>query len=543
MGQHRLTPLRSTGGPPGAARRTGIRAAALAIAVGVTTVLSGTLLAAARAEVTPSLGYDVADSGSPYAVAQMIGAQQAWAEGWTGTGVDVAVIDTGITPVPGLDAAGKLVTGPDLSLDAPGAPVPGLDAHGHGTFMAGLIAAEPVNGSDNADPGEYTGMAPGARLVNVKVGAYDGAVDVTQVIAAVDWVTEHAHDPGMNIRVLNLSFGTDSDNDYQVDPLTHAVERAREQGILVVAAAGNDGKPTKDLADPAYDPYVLAVGGDDPNGTVDLADDNVPDFAQHGTAHRPVDVIAPATHLIGLRVPGSYVDTLDDNAGQVGDRFQRGSGTSQSAAVVSGAAALLFQKYPQADPDTIKAMLNDNAHALLRGHGKASAPGQMLYSGHGIVDVAAALDATPGTDPQTWPTSDGTGDLEDTRGEATVADPEPLEGEQDIFGHPVDTAALAAQRSAGSAWTQGIWNGSRWSGDGWDGLVWQQTTWTGSRWSGEQWSGSRWSDMTWTGSRWSGNGWNGSRWSGSRWSGSRWSGSRWSGSRWSGSRWSEWSHS
>lgn len=384
--------------------------------------------------------------------------------------------------------------------------------YGHGTFMAGLVHD----------------VAPGARLVNVRVGAYDGAVDVTQVIAAVDWVVQHARDPGLNIRVINLSYGTQSSQKYEVDPLAHAVENARRRGILVVAAAGNDGKPTKDLAAPAYDPFVLAAGGDDPNGTVDVADDEVPSFAQHGTVHRPVDVIAPATHLVGLRVPGSYVDLLPDNPGRVGEAHQRGSGTSQAAALVSGAAALLFEKHPQASPDTVKALLTATARPVLRGRGRPAAPGQMLYSGHGIVDVAAALAATPATAAQTWRPSSGTGSLDATRGGQTVGDPVPLQGERDIFGRPVDTAALAAQRTGAGTWTGGWWNGSRWSGDGWEGTTWQSTVWTGSRWSGASWTGSRWSDMTWTGSRWSGSGWNGSRWSGSRWSGSRWSGSRWS---------------
>ena len=185
--------------------------------------------------------------------------------GYTGAGVDVAVIDTGVAPVPGLDTPGKVVTGPDLSFDAPGAATPGLDAFGHGTFMAGLIAGRDagatasaagcttcLNSSGYSDTTKYVGIAPDARIVNVKVGAADGAADVTQVIAAIDWVTQHAHDPGMNIRVINLSYGTDSTQAYTIDPLAQAAEQAWKHGIVVVAAAGNDGKTsTRTLADPA----------------------------------------------------------------------------------------------------------------------------------------------------------------------------------------------------------------------------------------------------------------------------------------------------
>ena len=77
---------------------------------------------------------------------------------------------------------------------------------------------------------------------------------MSQVIAAIDWVAQHAHDPGMNIRVLNLSFGTDSAQAYTLDPLAQAAEQAWKHGVVVVAAAGNEGKSTKSLADPAYDP-------------------------------------------------------------------------------------------------------------------------------------------------------------------------------------------------------------------------------------------------------------------------------------------------
>ena len=110
------------------------------------------------------------------------GATAWWDAGYTGKGVDVALIDTGVTRVDGLDGAGKVVYGPDLSLESQSPDLRDLDTNGHGTFMAGLIAA---------DSPAYRGMAPGARIVSVKVGVADGGTDVSQVIAAIDWVVEH----------------------------------------------------------------------------------------------------------------------------------------------------------------------------------------------------------------------------------------------------------------------------------------------------------------------------------------------------------------
>jgi serine protease AprX len=464
--------------------------------------------------------------------------------------VDVAVIDTGVAPVPGLDGRGKVVTGPDLSFDSQNGWPAGIDAYGHGTFMAGLIAGRDagvsgsavgcvtcLNSSGFSDATKFVGVAPDARIVNVKVGAADGAVDVTQVIAAVDWVTQHAHDPGVNIRVLSLSYGTDSGQAYSVDPLAQAVEQAWKHGIVVVAAAGNDGKKSKQLADPAYDPYLIAAGGDDPLGTLATADDVVPVFAQHGNTKRPVDVTAPATHVIGLRVPGSFVDTLPGNTGQVGDRFQRGSGTSEATAVVAGVAALVVQRYPNAGPDQVKALLAATATRLPSGN--ANAPGQLVHWGHGIVNAGAAIGAAlPASSSQTWSASTGDGTLDAARGGVNVVDGTiALTGQQDIFGRPFAPAAMAAAQTAGTGWTAGIWNGSRWTGDTWTGDTWTGGRWSGATWTGTDWAGSGWSGSRWSGSRWSGQSWTGSRWSGQSWTGAGWTGTGWDGSRWSGSAW------
>jgi len=466
---------------------------------------------------TNPLGYDPDDTGGLSAITRIVGAQQAWADGWTGSGVDVAVIDTGVARVPGLDADGQVITGPDLSFDSPDPALTGRDAYGHGTFMAGLIAGRDagagpdasgcttcLNSSGFSDTTRFVGVAPQARIVDVKVGAADGAVDVSQVIAAVDWVTQHAHDPGINIKVLSLSYGTDTVQQYDRDPLAQAVEQAWKHGVLVVVAAG----------------------ADDPLGTLATSDDRVPDFAQHGTRTRPVDVVAPGTHVVGLRVPGSFVDTLAGNTGQLGTRFQRGSGTSQATAIVAGAAALLAQKYPTATPDTIKGLLDGSARLLPRKPGNDNTA--ELYSGHGVLDVAGALAATPAPSTQTWGASTGAGDLDKSRaGEYVASNGVDLRGERDIFGHAFDSTATAAAQSQARAWTGGLWNGSRWTGDGWDGSRWTGSRWTGSDWAGSRWTGSRWTGMTWDGSRWTGAGWSGSRWTGSRWTGIQWSTADW----------------
>jgi serine protease AprX len=368
-------------------------------------------------------------------------------------------------------------------------------------------------------------MAPDARLVSLKVGAADGAVDVSQVIAAIDWVVQHAHDPGLDIRVINLSYGTNSLQDPAVDPLAYAAEQAWKHGIVVVAAGGNYGFQTQRnapaLADPAYDPSLLAVGSVDTNGTPKTSDDSVPSFSpwpKRG-ATRGVDLVTAGTHLQGLRVPNSYID-VNHHEGYLDDRYFRGSGTSESAALVSGAAALVLQKYPGATPDQVKQLLMGTATEI---NAKSQAEGD------GELNLAAALAAPLPTAPAPSFDDQGTGSLEQARGSdhLTAPDGTVLSGEQDIVGKPFDSAAIAALEALASSWSGGVWNASTWSGSSWSGSSWSASTWSASTWSASSWSASTWSASTWSASSWSASSWSGSSWSASSWSGAGWQGATW----------------
>ena len=450
------------------------------------------------------------------------GVQAWWNAGDTGKGVDVAVIDTGVSPVAGLNAPGKVINGPDLSLESQNPSLQNLDTNGHGTFMAGLIAG------NDGQPGGYRGVAPDARLVSLKVGVADGGTDVSQVIAAIDWVVQHRNDNGMNIRVLNLSYGTNSNQPYNTDPLAYAVEQAWKAGIVVVAAAGNSGyqvgSSAQGLADPGYDPQILAVGAADTNGTAVSWDDQVASFSA-GSAGcnngcRAPDLIAPGTHMQGLRVPGSYIDQ-NNPAGVLSDRYFRGSGTSEATAFVSGAAADLLQRYPQLTPDQVKAMLTSSCDKL----------SSWKQSGCGELDMSKLLGAwipSVSASQQYNAPSTGTGSLEASRGSDHISmNGVLLQGEQDIFGMPFNSVAMAALEAAGHSWSGGLWNGSSWSGSSWSGSSWSGSSWSGSSWSGSSWSGNSWSGSSWSGSSWSGSSWSGSSWSGSSWSGGSWLGASW----------------
>jgi len=456
--------------------------------------------------------YDPAtDPFSMAAIAQTTGAADWWSAGYTGRGVDVAVIDTGVSRVPALAGTGKVVYGPDLSLESQAENLRNLDTNGHGTFMAGLIAG------NNAD---YKGMAPGARIVSIKVGVADGGTDVSQVIAAISWVIEHRTDNGLNIRVISLSYGTNSTQKYTADPLAYAAEQAWKQGIVVVVAAGNTGfqkgNGAPGLSTPANDPYVMGVGGVDTNGTVTRSDDSVGSYSTSGCGRgcKSPDFVAPGSHLQGLRVPNSWLDANHPGA-RLGDDYFRGTGTSQATAITAGAVALVLQKYPTLTPDRVKRFFQDNVYRLGGFSGEAQGSGEM--------NLNAMLGKSPASYTQKFTSSSGSGSLDQSRGTDRMKDNGVvISGEKDIFGHAFDADAMATAIAAGNSWSGGSWNGNSWSGNSWSGNSWSGNSWSGNSWSGNSWSGNSWSGNTWSGNSWSGNSWSGNTWSGMGWSTGSW---------------------
>ncbi len=458
------------------------------------------------------------DAGSMFSLTGSLGIREAWAQGLTGDHVTVAVIDTGVAPVAGLtDKDDKLINGPDLSFDGQWAETRYVDAFGHGTHLAGIIAGRDEKW-DRKKPaqGLFAGVAPDAQLLNVKVGAADGGADVSQVIAALDWVVQHRREGGMNVRVISLAYGTASPQPWQIDPLAHAVEAAWRAGIVVVTAAGNDGLEAPSLLMPALDPHVLAVGAVDPVGTASTGDDVVASFTNGGSSTRRPDVVAPGRSLVSLRVPGSYADSMSPEGRVEGDqsgRFFRGSGTSQATAFVAGQVALLLEERPKLTPDQVKQLLVATARPLAAGD---------PAMGAGVPDVLAAAQAPVPTTTVVPPYSSGTGSLETSRGGEHVVDPatgEALRGEVDALGSRWDAEAWAAASWNGTSWNEGVWNGRGWTGRKFDKKSWVATPWAGSSWAGVPWggSGAQWEARTWRGNDWKARSWRQDSWKARSW--------------------------
>ena len=441
-------------------------------------------------------------SSSPTSLYNTLAPNTAWRQSirlnqvdgdYDGTGVAVALLDTGVTESG--DLGNRLVARVDLTPEHDG-----FDRYGHGTHMSGIIA-----GTGAASDGQWTGVAPGANLVSVKVAGPDGSTDVSVVIAGLQWVV--ANRSTYNIRVLNLAFGTDSVQSYSIDPLDYAVEQAWFSGILVVASAGNRGPGPNTINKPGDDPFVLTVGAADNHGTPDRSSTTVAAFSSWGSpgGFTKPDIIAPGITVVSLRDPGSTIDTLYPHA-RIGDSYFKGTGTSQAAAIVSGVAALMFQANPWLTPDLAKGVLLKTAYKNGNyGHG----------AGAGLVDAGSALQAarnSNGVMPANLDLvpSTGTGSLEASRGSFHVdADidgdgiPDKVIGEIDALGQPWPAMSWSAYAWYTSPWNQLTAVTPGWSAVSWSALSWSGTTWSAVSWSAVSWSAVSWSAVSWSADTWS----------------------------------------
>ncbi len=319
-----------------------------------------------------------------------IGVDQVWAgvgslPRLTGRGVTVAVIDSGIDPNHHA-LKGQVVA----TVDFTGGN--GADGFGHGTHVAAIIAGR--SGRSSATR-MFRGVAPGASLINLRVLGNDGSGSAADVIDAIDWAVDHRLD--YNIRVINLSLGAPVTQSYHDDPVCAAVERAVRAGLVVVAAAGNHGTNANGqemaggITSPGNSPFALTVGALDAKGTADRSDDDVAAFSSNGpTAFDHIlkpDLVAPGRRVTSAEAAGSLLSVdfpLQHVAGQGGDAYIYGSGTSMAAAFVSGAAALLLEERPGLRPLGVKASL-ELTSSFLPSAG-------LVRSGAGSLNVVAAAE-------------------------------------------------------------------------------------------------------------------------------------------------------
>jgi serine protease AprX len=326
-----------------------------------------------------SIHYDRPTAGQMNRTAVTVGARAVQSEmGYTGAGVGVAVIDSGITSwhddlgYNGSSSAVRTKAGQRVTafVDFVNDATAQYDDYGHGTHVAGTIAG---NGYDSH--GARAGIAPDAHLVGLKVLDENGRGVISDVIAALDWIV--ANKSLHNIRVANLSVGAAVTESYRSDPLTLATKRAVEAGIVVVAAAGNLGRDAYGRAQygaitaPGNAPWVLTVGAYSNEGTVTRTDDVMASYSSRGPTAKDFeakpDVVAPGTGQVSLSDPTSTFYVTKASHLLKGSRptayrpYLSLSGTSMAAPVVSGTVALMMQANPSLTPNLTKAIIQYTA--------------------------------------------------------------------------------------------------------------------------------------------------------------------------------------
>ena len=302
---------------------------------------------------------------------QAINAPYAWQRGLDGTGVGIAVVDSGVADVDDLDQANSNKSRVVYRESFNGTKG---DEYGHGTHVAGILAG---NGKDSTGK-KYTmtfeGVAPNANLIDLEVLDANGVATDSAVIQAIDRAIDLKAQ--YNIRVLNLSLGRPVQESSTLDPLCQAVQSAWNAGIVVVAAAGNLGRNGyASILSPGNSPYAITVGAMKTMGTAARGDDLIASYSSMGPTWLDMtlkpDLVAPGNLVTSLlaknstlanRYPQNIVPVSSYSTGKNGNSgYFTLSGTSMAAPMVSGAAALMIQQDPTLTPDTVKARLMKTA--------------------------------------------------------------------------------------------------------------------------------------------------------------------------------------
>jgi len=423
-----------------------------------------------RAQFDPVL--DSAKAGSPGILE--VDAPQAWSQlGLTGRGVGVAVVDSGVYPHP--DLAGRIVAAIDFTSATPTVSnIPLNDLGGHGTHVAGLIA-----GDGTRSGGLYTGVAPNANIIDVRVIDAHGGSNVSIILRGLQWVL--ANKNAYNIKVVNLSLGATATGSYKTDLMATAAEVLNFAGIAVVVSAGNAGPLAGTITTPATDPYVITVGALDDNATPLQTDDLMATFSSRGRTSfdylsKP-DVVAPGRKMISLRSPGSELDALFPDRqvtvlGALSADYYRLSGTSMAAPVVSGTIALMYERNASLTTAQIKKRLKSTTTAL--------SFGTSLDRGAGIVNAyraAASIDPEREYAPN------------------RVSDAFAKDMKVFIYGQPFVWRDITYNGGVDSGGV--TWEGVTWENVRWDAVTWENVTWEGFTWEGVTWEGVTWETVTW----------------------------------------------
>lgn len=310
--------------------------------------------------------------------------------GITGKGVGVAVIDSGLSE---FDQIEYNTYGEQRNIHRVSVTDVDVDDFGHGSHVTSLIANSSATYDESGQMTlGYNGIAPDVDLISIKAFDETGIASYEDILLAIDYVLVHKDE--LNIKVLNLSFGSEAETMYHIDPINVALMKAWQEGITVVASAGNTGPDALTVGVPGNNPFIITVGATSDNYTpYNMNDDFLATFSSSGPTYagfiKP-EILAPGAHMQGLVSEDSY---LMQNYGMYNDNndYFLMSGTSQATAVTTGIVALMLQEQPNLTPDDIKCRLISTGRMI------QDSEGNLVYSifrqGSGLVDALEAVNS------------------------------------------------------------------------------------------------------------------------------------------------------
>jgi serine protease AprX len=403
------------------------------------------------------------------------GVNRYWASAYSqaAPAATIAIVDSGID-ASRPEFAGRLLANVNLT------SLPGNsqgDGRGHGTFVAG-IAASGLAGK--------SGASQRAKIVSLDVMDDNGMARTSDVIAAADWILANKSKYG--IRVANFSLHSSVANSFMYDPLDKAVEKLWFNNVVVVTAAGNYGSPDGPSGvpfAPGNDPFVITVGATDTGTTVSTYDDVAAPWSAYGytlDGFAKPDLVAPGRYIVGpVPTTATLYSERSDHVVEPG--YMELSGTSFSAPIVSGVAALILGRHPEYTPDQVKGALMAGTKAMPRA--------ARLSVGVGEVYARRSVEMWNPPNPNS------------ALNPFIVTDP--ISG-----GRVFDAASWADLARSDASWADASWADASWATASWSAASWADASWSDASWASASWAdtataAASWADLSLASASWADN--------------------------------------
>jgi serine protease AprX len=479
---------------------------------------------------------DKVKSMYPFAV----DADDAWDDDVYGYGVGVAVIDTGVTVSSDL-MYGNSSRVTSVSMNT--GTTTTTDGYGHGTHIAGIV------GSDGSVAGQkYVGVAPKAHIINVKISNDLGVSSMGDLIKGLNFV--YTHKDEYNIKVLNLSLHSSVPESYTTSPLDAAVEFLWRGGVFVVVASGNTGAgPGAMHYPPANDPFVMTVGATDDRGTKHTGDDRIASFSSGGVTqdgfNKP-EIFAPGVNIVSGTSANTVLYGMGLPLGKVvtPGPYLKLSGTSMSAGVVSGVAALVFEERPSWTPGQMKCMLiNKSRTATVSGTTFKTPRAEETYDSNGNCNADTGIQPSYGllgtpivpligvvasvlSQPDVYAAAD---EIDLDLVEANIVTTSPDDPTVALSMETVDWSAIK--------WDAIKWDLIKWDLIKWDLIKWDLIKWDLIKWDLIKWDLIKWDLIKWDLIKWDLIKWDLVKWDLIKWDLIKWDLIKWDAIKWDAIKW------